>query len=149
MDDPVPLSSSEDALWRAFAQVLHVLPRTLDSSLKVQGHISSPEYAALANLADNRPDGLRVNELAALIGLSPSRASRLADSLATRGEVERRQGTDDGRSQRLTITERGAERVTSAWPSHLANVRRYVLDHIDPCDYESLIRAFRAIVEAN
>jgi DNA-binding MarR family transcriptional regulator len=146
MTDAVePLDPAEDAMWRAFVHILNVMPRLLDTSLRAQANITAPEYVALSNLADSAPEGLRINALAGQVGLSPSRVSRLADSLVSRGDIERHQAPDDGRSQVLAITEAGLARLEKAWPHHLANVRRLILDHIEREDFDGLTRAFRAI----
>jgi DNA-binding MarR family transcriptional regulator len=141
------LNASEEALWRAFAMVLNVLPRVLDGELQESAHISAPEYVALASLGDARPEGLRINELAGRVGLSPSRVSRLADSLVRRGEVHRDRSVEDGRGSRLRITEAGLARVEAAWPHQVASVRRHVLDHVAVEDHAALTRAFRSIMD--
>lgn len=149
MTDAVePIDPAEETMWRAFVHILNVVPRLLDTSLRAQANITAPEYVALSTLAESAPDGLRINALAAQVGLSPSRVSRLADSLVSRGDVERHQAPDDGRSQVLAITECGTARLEKAWPHHLANVRRLVLDHIERDDFDGLTRAFRAIARA-
>jgi DNA-binding MarR family transcriptional regulator len=145
--DTTPLSADEEDLWRAFARVLNVLPRLLDVRLQETANITAPEYVALASLADARPDGLRISELADRVGLSSSRVSRLAESLARRGEAQREHGAGDGRSTQLTITEAGLARVDAAWPHQVANVREYVLRHLDPADHAALTRALRAIAD--
>lgn len=144
--DSTPLSPAEEDLWRAFAQVLNVLPRMLDTRLQATANITAPEYVALASLADARPDGLRISELADRVGLSPSRVSRLAESLVRRGEVHRGRGVDDGRSAQLTVTEAGLARVEAAWPHQVANVREHVLRHLDAADHATLTRALRSIM---
>ncbi|HEX6340814.1 MarR family winged helix-turn-helix transcriptional regulator [Umezawaea sp.] len=147
MDTPRALTPPEEDLWRAFARVLNVLPRVIDVELQTKANITAPEYVALSNLGDARPDGLRISELAARVGLSASRVSRLADSLVRRGEVDRHQDPDDARGHRLTITDAGLTRIEAAWPHQVDSVRRNVLDHVDEADYEVLTRTLRAIVE--
>ena len=147
MDAPRALTSAEEELWRAFARVLNVLPRVIDVELQTKANITAPEYVALSSLGDARPGGLRINELAARVGLSASRVSRLADSLVRRGEVARDQDVSDGRSYQLTITSVGLARIEAAWPHQVESVRRNVLDHVDEADYAVLIRALRAIVD--
>jgi DNA-binding MarR family transcriptional regulator len=142
-----PLDPAEEAMWRPFVHILNVMPRMLDTCLRAQANITAPEYVALSALADSRPEGLRTNDLAGRVGLSPSRVSRLADTLMHRGDIERHQNPDDGRSQVLAITEAGLARIEKAWPHHLANVRRLILDHVDRDDFDALTRAFRAIAD--
>jgi DNA-binding MarR family transcriptional regulator len=147
MGTPPPLTDSEDEFWRALALVLHTLPRTLENDLQTEANISSPEYAALKGMASDGQDGLSINELAAIVGLSPSRTSRLADALVARGEAERRQGAMDRRSQLVSITEKGLNRLRMADPHYLASVRLRILDLIDSDDYVLLTQALRTIVE--
>jgi DNA-binding MarR family transcriptional regulator len=146
--DPLPLSPAEADLWHAFGRVLGVLPRLLDGELQTSAGISGTEYVALTSLADVRPAGLRISELADRLGLSPSRTSRLADGLVRRGEIVREQDARDARGHVLTITETGFRRAKAAWPHHVACVRRYVLDRIDVADRAAVTRALRAIVSA-
>jgi DNA-binding MarR family transcriptional regulator len=145
--DSTPLSPDEEDLWRAFARVLNALPRVLDTGLQATANITAAEYVALASLADARPEGLRIGDLASRVGLSPSRVSRLADSLVRRGEAHRDRGADDGRSAQLTITEAGLARVEAAWPHQVANVREHVMRHLDPADNAALTRALRSIAD--
>ncbi|MEO6088136.1 MAG: MarR family winged helix-turn-helix transcriptional regulator [Umezawaea sp.] len=147
MDTPRALTPAEEDLWRAFARILNVLPRVIDVELQTKAHITAPEYVALSSLGDARPEGLRINELAARVGLSASRVSRLADSLVRRGEVDRHQSADDARSYQLTITDAGLTRIEAAWPHQVDSVRRNVLDHIDEADYQVLTRTLRKIVD--
>jgi DNA-binding MarR family transcriptional regulator len=147
VETPRALTPAEEDLWRAFARILNVLPRVIDVELQTKANITAPEYVALSSLGDARPDGLRINELAARVGLSASRVSRLADSLVRRGEVDRHQSADDARSYQLTITDAGLTRIEAAWPHQVDSVRRNVLDHVDEADYAVLTRALRAIVD--
>jgi DNA-binding MarR family transcriptional regulator len=146
MGPPAPLDSTEDELWRALVVVLRTLPRVLEEELQSKASMSSREYATLANLADQQNKGLRINQLAVLVGLSASRMSRLIDTLAARGEVQRHQDADDARSMRLAITPEGLSRLEAAWPHALASVRRYVMDHVDAESMSVLTEAFKALV---
>jgi DNA-binding MarR family transcriptional regulator len=148
-DLPSPLTATEEVFWRAFARVLLVLPRALERELQTKANISTSEYVALAHLADSRPDGLRIGELATRIGLSASRGSRLVDVLVDKGQASRGQGIEDGRSHQITITDAGLRRIEVAWPHHVMSVRRYVLDHLAEAgtDLGSLTCALRAILD--
>jgi DNA-binding MarR family transcriptional regulator len=98
-------------------------------------------------MADDGDGGLRINELATLVGLSASRASRLADGLVARGEASRQQCSSDRRSQRVTITQKGLDRLHAARPYYLDSVRRRIFDHISPDNYELLTEALRTIID--
>jgi DNA-binding MarR family transcriptional regulator len=126
---------------------LHVVPKRLETELQREAEITPREYAVLRNLAENGEDGLSVNQLAALVGLSPSRASRLAESLTARGEVKRRPDETSGRSRRLTISETGLARIAQARAPYLAIVRRRVIDRLNPATVLSLTAVFHAMLD--
>jgi DNA-binding MarR family transcriptional regulator len=139
-----PLHPAEEELCRVFALMLQTLPRTLGDELQRDASISSPEYTALASLADHRDEGLGVTQLATLVGLSQSRMSRVVDSLAARGDITRCQG-EDARSRRLEITEGGMARLAAAWPYRLASIRRHVINRLDAASVPLLTATFDAL----
>jgi DNA-binding MarR family transcriptional regulator len=54
-------------------------------------------------------DAMRVTELAALANLDASKVSRHVQQLDRAGLIERTQDPDDGRAQRVALTDRGRE----------------------------------------
>jgi DNA-binding MarR family transcriptional regulator len=56
--------------------------------------------------------------------------------LESRGLVAKRTSTADGRSNLARLTAPGMAKMKSAWPTHLASVRKRWFDHIDDSDVQ-------------
>jgi DNA-binding MarR family transcriptional regulator len=136
-----PLTPAEERAWRALARALITVPRAMDADLQREQRMTMGEYFVLMNLSETDERSLRMSELAARGGLSPSRISRLVDALAADGLVRRVQDDVDRRVQIAVLTEKGMDRLVRAYPSHLASVRRHVVDHFDGLDLEKLAEA--------
>jgi DNA-binding MarR family transcriptional regulator len=126
-----PLSSSEEMMWRALMRIVKTLPRHLDSDLVRSVGLTASEYTMLMHLSEASNRELRMADLAEATGLSASRTTRLVGDLQSRGLVTKRGSSADGRSNIAKLTEPGMAKLKSAWPAHLASVRRRVLDHIE------------------
>jgi len=71
----------------------------------------------------------RMAELADSVLLSRSGMTRLVDRLAKEELLERDLCTDDGRGCYAVLTEKGAELLATARPTHLDGVRERFLRH--------------------
>jgi len=63
----------------------------------------------------------------------------------SRGLVIKRACATDGRGNVARLTERGLAKLESAWPAHLASVRRRVFDHIDAAAVERAAQALSSV----
>jgi DNA-binding MarR family transcriptional regulator len=88
---------------------------------------------------------LRITDLAAATALSVSRTSRLLDELQARQLIAKRPSETDGRGNLACLTRQGLALLKSAYPDHLASVRRLVMDHIDEADKARMARALEAV----
>ena len=140
-DEIKPLTPAEERAWRALARALITVPRAMDSDLQREQRMTMGEYFVLMNLSETKDHALRMSELAVLGGLSPSRISRLVDGLAAEGLVRRVQDENDRRVQYAVLTDEGMDRLVRAYPSHLASVRRHVVDHFAGLDLEKFAEA--------
>ncbi|ONI84149.1 MarR family transcriptional regulator [Actinosynnema sp. ALI-1.44] len=131
MDDQ-PLTAREEALWRALARLMVTLPRALDDDLLRNTGLSLTDYSVLMHLSEAEHRQLRMADLATATALSASRITRVVDNLQARGLTEKRRTDSDGRGYNAVLTPAGLERLKSAYPTHLASVRRRVVDLIDP-----------------
>lgn len=136
-----PLTPDEERAWRALARALITVPRALDADLQAAQGMSMGVYFVLMNLSEAHERSLRMSELALRGGLSPSRISRLVDSLVAEGLVRRDRSAVDGRVQIAVLTDAGFARLQAAYPDHLASVRRNVVDHFGDLDLDALARA--------
>lgn len=127
-----PLNAREEALWRALARLMVSLPRALDDDLLRETGLSLTDYSVLMHLSEAENRQLRMAELATATALSASRITRVVDNLQSRGLAERRRADVDGRGFNAVLTPAGLDRLKSAYPTHLASVRRRVVDLMDP-----------------
>ena len=131
MPNDEPLTTDEEVLWRALMRIVVALPRELDSDLVRAAGLTANEYKTLMALSEAPSRELRMAVLANATGLSASRVTRLVDDLQSRGFVVKRVSAADARGNVARLTPQGLAKLKSAWPAHLASVRRRVFDHID------------------
>ena len=131
MSKDQPLAAEEEVLWRALMRIVVALPRELDSDMVRATGLTANEYKTLMALSEVPNRELRMADLANATGLSASRMTRLVDDLQSRGFVVKRASAADGRGNVAKLSPAGFAKLKSAWPAHLASVRRRVFDHID------------------
>jgi DNA-binding MarR family transcriptional regulator len=59
--------------------------------------------------------------------------------------VQRERCPGDGRGYNAELTGAGLKRLRAAWPTHLASVRRHVIDHLNDLDQPTVTAAFAAL----
>jgi DNA-binding MarR family transcriptional regulator len=140
-----PLTPQEEAAWRALARAVLVLPRVLEADLLESQGLNISEYNVLMNLSEAPDRSLRMRELADVVSITVSGLTRVVERLSRQGLVERVRADSDGRGQVAVLTPAGQRRLQQAWPSHLASVRRHVMDHLDGVDLVALAEALAEI----
>jgi DNA-binding MarR family transcriptional regulator len=86
---------------------------------------------------------LRMGDLALASALSLSGMSRIVDRLEARGLVRRERCSSDARGWEAVLTKAGLDRLQQVWPTHLASVRRHVIDHVQDLDLPTLTAALQ------
>jgi DNA-binding MarR family transcriptional regulator len=142
-----PLSVTEETLWRAIMRIVKVIPRHLDTDLVRGAGLTASEYTTIMHLSEAPNRELRMADLASATDLSASRMTRLVDDLQSRGLVTKTASSSDARGNVAKLTPRGMAKVRSAWPAHLASVRRRFLDHIDPAALETVATALAEVAD--
>jgi DNA-binding MarR family transcriptional regulator len=132
----VPLTADEEALVRAFGRALLTVPRALDADLLDGPGLSLSEYTALMHLSEAPDRRLRMSDLAAASAISISGMTRIVNRLEERDLLRR---------ENAVLTDAGLLRLRQAWPTHLASVRRHVLDHLQALDLPALTAALQRI----
>ena len=122
-----------------------VIPRALDANLLGSQGLNVTEYSVLMNLSEAPGRSLRMSELANYVSISVSGLTRVIERLARQGLVERVRAQSDGRGQVAVLTPAGLDRLQQAWPTHLASVRRHMMDHLDGIDLTAFARAVSAM----
>ena len=93
-----------------------------DRGLFDQFGLSISRYYALHHIAAN--PGLSPSRLSQLMFCDKSNITRLLQALESDGYVERRQHEQDGRIQRLYLTERGARLHSEACAAHMDTIEQ-------------------------
>ena len=122
------LSDEEQTAWRLLLSVEARLQERLDQDLRSGHGLTLAEYGVLVHLSEAGPAGLRMSDLAQRLLLSRSGLTRRFDSMVRAGLVERRSCPADGRGAMAHLTPAGRALLAEAAPTHVAGVRRYLLD---------------------
>ena len=69
--------------------------------------------------------GLRVNQLAREVVLSPTAMSRFVDRVEAAGYVRREPDPDDRRALRIVITDAGVDALRRMWPVYAQGIERH------------------------
>lgn len=140
-----PLTPEEEAAWRALGRAVLVIPRVLDNDLLEAQGLNVTEYSVLFNLSEAPDRSLRMGDLANYVSITVSGLTRVVDRLSRQGLVERVRDESDGRGQVAVLTDAGFHRLEGAWPTHLASVRRHVMDHLSDLDLAAFAKAMGAV----
>ena len=140
-----PLSAPEEALWRAVMRIVKVIPRHLDGDLIRGAGLTASEYTTLMHLSEGPNRELRMADLANATDLSASRMTRLVDDLQARGLMTKTASSSDARGNVARLTPRGMAKLKSAWPVHLASVRRRFFDCIDAAAVQEVAKALAEV----
>jgi DNA-binding MarR family transcriptional regulator len=122
------LTAQEQQVWRRLIGIESRLHDRLDRDLREAHGLTLGEYEVLVHLSEAGPGGLRMSDLADLLLLSRSGLTRRVDSLVKAGLVTRRSCPADGRGSMAQLTATGRRRLAQAAPTHVAGVRRYLID---------------------
>ncbi|MEU1272657.1 MarR family transcriptional regulator [Streptomyces sp. NPDC005799] len=147
--DDVPrwLDEEERHAWLALVGVMRRLEQALDAQLREEG-LTHFEYGVMAALSDSPERQLRMSDLAAFAEGSLSRLSQVVTRLERKGYAHRRPDPADGRYTLATLTDAGYEKIVSAAPGHVAEVRRLVFDPLTKAQVRQLENIGRRILRA-
>jgi len=134
---PSPRDPRLDA-WRTFLYAHAQVRRQLERELQAEQSMSLADYELLLILAYSDGRRLRMSELAGMLALSRSGATRLIDRLEADALVTRVICDTDRRGQWAQLTDAGYQRLRAASPTHLRGVAEHFLDRIPAAELESL-----------
>ena len=112
--------------WARLIRAANEALSAVESDLKRTGHPPLAWYDVLLELRRSGDDGLRPFELERELLLAQHNVSRLVDRLEAKGLVQRRPADDDGRGQKITITEAGRATLAKMWPDYAAAIQHHV-----------------------
>lgn len=139
-DDTQWLTSAEKEAWTGLVSLVLLLPGRLEAPLQRAAGLTLFEYLTLSHISETSERQLRMSELAYLANGSLSRLSNVVKRFEQRGWVVRFPDPEDGRYTIVALTDAGYEKVVAAAPTHLATVRRFVLDPLNATDERALAR---------
>ncbi len=134
------LNAEERAAWLAVAAVMFTLPAALDSRLQDDADLTFFDYMVLSVLSEQADRTMQMSEIAAGVSASLSRLSHVATKLESRGLLHRSRIPGAGRRTSATLTDAGWAKVLAAAPKHVAAVRNYFIDVLEPTDLTALAR---------
>lgn len=147
-DGPRWLDEREMLAWRAFLVTAVRVPEALDRDLQQAFGRSLAEYEVLVYLSEAEGRRRRMAELAERTLHSRSRLTHTVDRLEAEGLVERQPCEDDRRGTWAVLTDDGMARLEAMAPTHVASVRRHLLDPLGAGDVRALGRALARVAEA-
>ncbi|HUR77984.1 MAG TPA: MarR family transcriptional regulator [Acidimicrobiales bacterium] len=124
-----------------FFEASAALTRALDRSGAMP-----PNFEVLLRLARSDGQRLRMTDLAAQCGLSPSGLSRAVDRLTREGLVVRASCPDDARGAFAQLTPKGNKVTVTALKQHVADIQEHFVDVLTKeqrSQLESICRTLR------
>src|SRR4051812_27337829 len=140
------LTAAELGAWRGLLRVHTALVKALDAQLTDAHDLPLSSYEVLITLESAPGRKRRMAELADSVLLSRSGMTRLVDRLEREGLLARDTCTVDGRGCFAVLTEKGAELLAAARPTHLEGVRERFLAHFDEDELRRFAEAWERVL---
>ncbi|WP_369639118.1 MarR family winged helix-turn-helix transcriptional regulator [Nocardia sp. JMUB6875] len=125
------LDDVEMRAWLGYVFTRDLIAAAVGRDSLRESNLTYVEYTVLARLADATDHRRSFAELAAVLEWSQSRLSHQITRMEKRGLVARESIPDDARRTAAVLTEKGAQVLDSAAPSHVESVRRHMVDVLD------------------
>jgi len=136
------LNDSEMRAWRAFINGSQRLIEVLNRELTEAHGLSIADYRILVLLSESDTGSLRMSELAEGIVSSRSRLTHQVRRLEEQGLVRRQDCPSDRRGVLAVLTDAGRTRLATVAPTHVAGVRRHLVDHLSPAEQRTVAEVF-------
>lgn len=121
-----------------------VLAALAERSLReVAGEVTLPQHRVLSELAERGPQ--RVADLADVLSVDRSTATRMCDRLVRKGLVHRRRLQDDRRGVRIALAPEGRRLVETVATQRREQVRE-IVRRMPDCDRQAAVDALGAFV---
>jgi DNA-binding MarR family transcriptional regulator len=128
--------------WRAVIRGHNRILRGLDAELTEKYGLSYRAFDVLLRLSRASGSSIRISELANLVLLTPSGATRLIDQLVERALVVRKPDPSDARVQLVLLTAEGRALFRKAYTTYSRAVRRLFADHLTEEQLTAITTAF-------
>jgi DNA-binding MarR family transcriptional regulator len=141
------LNETEQAAWRAYLEVMRLLPNHLEDRLHERHELTLTDYQVLVEVSEAADHRLRMTELSHRTQLSKSRLSHQIGRMERAGLVLRTQCPEDRRGQWVELTEVGWTTLREAAPQHVADVRELFFDLLDEEQTAVLATTLRTVAD--
>jgi DNA-binding MarR family transcriptional regulator len=131
-----------DAVVGASRALVAIAARSLGAAGE---EVTLPQYRALVVLASRGPQ--RVVDLAAVLDVNASTATRMCDRLARKGLIRRQRLSTDRRSVRVSISAPGRELVAAVTRRRRREVQA-IVERMTPQQREQLVATLRMFADA-
>jgi DNA-binding MarR family transcriptional regulator len=145
-DTSVHLTATELGAWRGLLRVHTALVKALDAELSAAHDLPLSSYEVLITLESAPDRKRRMAELADSVLLSRSGMTRLVDRLEKEELLARDTCSDDGRGCYAVLTDKGAELLEHARPTHLEGVRERFLAHFTEAELRRFAEAWERVL---
>jgi DNA-binding MarR family transcriptional regulator len=142
------LTAEEQQAWRSFINACQTLFGSVEAQLQHCAKIPHGYYEILVRLSEAPGRAMRMSQLAEVSISSKSRLSHAVARLEERGWIQRLDCPTDRRGQIAQLTDAGFAALAAAAPSHVAQVRRSLIDVLTPEQVGQLKEISDAIVAA-
>jgi len=130
-------------------QVSGLVKDALDEHLQETAAMSLAEQGMLIRIATARDGRVRMANLASLMMVSRSGATRIVDRLEQAGLVRREFGPEDRRATFAAVTEKGRALAMRSMPVFKRAVEERFIRFLDAEDVACLRRTLRKVLEGN
>jgi DNA-binding MarR family transcriptional regulator len=113
-------------VWIALMRAQRVALQAIEADLKSAGMKTLSWYDVLIELRRSKGDGMRPFELEQALLLAQHNVSRLIDRMVRAGYVRREACTDDGRGQKIHLTESGQEMQRRMWLVYRSSIQAQI-----------------------
>jgi DNA-binding MarR family transcriptional regulator len=145
--ETVWLDAEQQRSWRAYLVGTTLLTDQLDRELREAHHLSLQEYEILVRLSESDGNRCRMAVLADSLSHSRSRVTHTVARMEAVGLVARVSCAGDGRGVEAVLTDEGRRVLEEAAPTHVAGVRRLLVDVVDERDLQAVGRVFSAVAD--
>ena len=132
--------------WEGFLELSRQLRRAADDVLEPVDGLTVSTLGIMGRLARAENRTLRQTDIAAAMGLSFSRVSRLIDTLEARRLVGRRPCPTDARAVNVTLTADGLALTRRAQDAVFAFVEEHFFASLDDAEIATLAAVFARLV---
>lgn len=135
--------------WARLLKTHRLLVEQVEEHLKIANLPSLSWYDVLYELKCAEPKGLRQYEISQQALLNKHKLSRLLDRLQNKDLIQRNPCPEDGRGNRVRITEDGVQVLRNMWPIYSRAIRTHFSDQLETEEIQQLSEILLKLITKN